>query len=582
VTCLRFDRGHVHTYAHTSEHQALILTTNNDIKREMSTTSGSEATLLEVLDIWAWQDATKFNCIRGMFPVVTKLLVKDVCLEGESLGILERFLESRTLDETEKLYCDIFIATCRVWSKPGFVRPNSVGAGIQLFNSDISPSDYAKAWNETQKNLPTAIMCLRPPHCSWVNIRIMHPVFNNVAKAIMSGVPLPRDFVLAKRLAHVLSPQYPIESKRRDAGNKVLNEFLFRDVLNRELQVTGIDEYSTDGSAPEFGVTVEYKNEKAAGNGSDPYMQNVAYYGKYWASRAKEGATHGLKKHCCPWLLIEVLGQEVGISGAAYACGRICAQPISANVPFLDVPCDKDMALVQARLCMALRIGVTQLRAFYENEVPLLTVTPQAHYPYPRQARLDGTDKDLVEFQYTSVWGGVQQRKMLFTAERSDTNERIMVKFSGSYDPDVHRALAAQGLAPKLYDIQYDTGLTMIIMEYLEDARAWTDQDQADPAKTKQLRAIQDVLAKNGFVHGDLRPPNILVDQYCKVYVVDFDWAGKAGAVRYPVYLNPDGNWHPEAKLGECIQQHHDEFLVDVLLGEKKRKSDHVAGEELE
>jgi RIO1 family len=359
-----------------------------------------------------------------------------------------------------------------------------------------------------------------------------------------------------------------------------MTSHLWNDVLKRELQVTGIDEYSTDGSAVEFGVNVEYKNEKAAGKGSDPYMQNVAYYGKYWASCAKESATHALKKHCCPWLLIEVLGQEVGISGAAYACGRICAQPISANVPFLVVPGDSDMALVQARLCMALRIGVTQLHDFYVNEAPLLPVTLQALYPYPRKARLDGTE-DLVEFQYTSVWGGVRQRKMLFIAERLDTKERIMVKFSGSYDPDVHRALADEGLAPKLYDVQYDTGLTMIIMEYLEDARPWTDQDRADPAKKKQLRAIQEVLATNGFVHGDLRPPNILAKD-CKVYVVDFDWAGKDGAVRYPVYLNPDSNWHPEAKLGECIQRHHDEFMIDALLGEKKRKLDDVAVEESE
>jgi Phosphotransferase enzyme family len=539
------------------------MTTNN---------ANIEATLLEVLENWAMGDVVRFNTIRRVFPV-DDLRVADVFDRGTSLKLMEDILQQHTsLNGTEKLYCDAFIAACRRWSEPDYVRPISLAGGNPLFDSDISPSDYAKFWFESQEDMTKAIMCLRPSNCSWINIRIMHPVFSEITKAIMEGDPLPRDFVLATRLTQVMSPHYANEAKRRDATNMVLNECLFRHILNRDVQVTGIGDYETDGSAKSFGITVEYKVEKAAGKGSDPYMQNIAYYGKYWAS---EDDTDGSKKHCCPWLMVEILGQEMGIAGAAYACGRICAQPISANVPFLAVPSDKDMALTQARLCMALRIGATRLRDFYENDTKKLAVSPQARFPYPRFASFDGADSAEVEFEYISVWGGIRERKMLFEARRIDTGEKIMVKFTSAYDPEVHLALASVGLAPKMYDIRFETGLVMVVMEYMEDARVWTDEDGNDPAKAKQLKQVQEVLVSRLFVHGDLRPPNVLVVQNSKVCVVDFDWAGKAGKAIYPVHLNPRATWHPDAKLGEPILPQHDEYLIEHLLG-RKRKSNAV------
>ena len=47
---------------------------------------------------------------------------------------------------------------------------------------------------------------------------------------------------------------------------------------------------------------------------------------------------------------------------------------------------------------------------------------------------------------------------------------------------------------------------------------------------------------QEGFVHGDLRPANIIYkgDQ---VFLIGFDWAGKAGEASYPIdldHLNPD------------------------------------------
>lgn len=81
-------------------------------------------------------------------------------------------------------------------------------------------------------------------------------------------------------------------------------------------------------------------------------MQNMAYYVNYWYH--KDGPT----KTCGPFLLMEVLGQEMGLSAAVWACGcRPGARPLSPNIPCLLIPADQGMFRMQRRLCRALQIG---------------------------------------------------------------------------------------------------------------------------------------------------------------------------------------------------------------------------------
>lgn len=57
------------------------------------------------------------------------------------------------------------------------------------------------------------------------------------------------------------------------------------------------------------------------------------------------------------------------------------------------------------------------------------------------------------------------------------------------------------------------------------------------------LKKIVDEFHSEGLVHGDLRDVNLLIPESdkTKVIIIDFDWGGKAGEVRYPdVCLHPD------------------------------------------
>ena len=75
-----------------------------------------------------------------------------------------------------------------------------------------------------------------------------------------------------------------------------------------------------------------------------------------------------------------------------------------------------------------------------------------------------------------------------------------------------------------------------------------------------QVEAVLDNLSSQGFVHGDLCPQNILRLADGSIRVVDFDWAGLAGVVKYPEDLNVDCNWHPEVEAGAPITEIHDYF----------------------
>jgi hypothetical protein len=532
--------------------------------------AAASAMLGDVLQAWAKGNQDKIAFIQGLIPL--DIEVRVAFENGKTMNVLEPDVDFPSLTLKHRVWFRSFCFDCEKWSRPGFVQPIERHLDVQKFDSGVSPSAYGGGeWETLQEKQSTEVMHLRPYASSWINIRIMHPALNMVAEAATRGTPERRDYALARELTIVMAAGYGLESQRRDAVNAVLIDHIFCPIGRMNFGVKGIGKYETDGSALQYGVTIEYTNEKGLG-GSDPYLQNVAYHGKFWTAD-KSKTRDGFTKHCCPWLLIEVLGQEMGLAGAAYACNRHCAQPLSPNVPFLPVPADKDMLLLQARICMALRVGATDLCQFYRT-AELLPVSRQAPYPYPRQAKFDGS-ADLVPFEYTGVWGGIKHRKMLFEAKQLDSSANIMVKFTDTYGKEVHEVLYKAGHAPELHDIQEQCGMFMVVMECIEGTRSWCDEDALDETLKEQLLNVQKVLEGNGFVHGDLRAPNVRVNVTSKkIFILDFDWAGISGETHYPVILNPNVTWPPKAQVGAAILIEHDRFMIAEMTSGRKRKND--------
>ena len=79
---------------------------------------------------------------------------------------------------------------------------------------------------------------------------------------------------------------------------------------------------------------------------------------------------------------------------------------------------------------------------------------------------------------------------------------------------------------------------------------------------------LMEKLQAKYFVHGDLRCQNILLSHTNKFAVVDFDWAGKHGDVKYPlsINLNSTRGWAPDVDAGVLIDRSNDRYQLDKLL----------------
>jgi serine/threonine protein kinase len=177
------------------------------------------------------------------------------------------------------------------------------------------------------------------------------------------------------------------------------------------------------------------------------------------------------------------------------------------------------------------------------------------------------------------------------------------------YGEDVHRYLASKDMAPKYYfsfhidDHRFPKDAKVLeyhhLMEYLPPpshdsvSAGWISlldleekyRDVASHAKEEIKAALYDiitVLQERNFVHGDLRPNNLLISIKCTtnscsiqsrpnsvpplpyLKVIDFDWAGLAGVVEYPPHRNPDVQW--PGSSGKPIMDTHDKIMIDSWL----------------
>ena len=66
-----------------------------------------------------------------------------------------------------------------------------------------------------------------------------------------------------------------------------------------------------------------------------------------------------------------------------------------------------------------------------------------------------------------------------------------------------------------------------------------------------------------GYAHGDLRGENIMIAGDGQVKIVDFDWAGLAGQIQYPHFMNQEIRWHINAQPAKLIQTEHDVHLLN-------------------
>src|ERR1044072_304255 len=174
----------------------------------------------------------------------------------------------------------------------------------------------------------------------------------------------------------------------------------------------------------------------------------------------------------------------------------------------------------------------------------------QARFPYLKKYK--STSEESVDIEYLKRIDR-KSKKLVFLVKESGA-KRIL-KFTISYNADVHNFCFDQGFAPELIKVDNieNTDYKFVIMEYLDGFDVVTDiwhrlnEKEKIELKEKILNAAK-IMHDNHFVHGDLRFDNIIAklnsDKKWIIKFIDFDWTGYDGEAEYSQFLNKNISWH--------------------------------------
>lgn len=224
----------------------------------------------------------------------------------------------------------------------------------------------------------------------------------------------------------------------------------------------------------------------------------------------------------------------------------------------------------------ALRIALKELETYYGQE-PLPAVPPdQRQYPYYNKS-----PEGEATFTYVEPLTPRSDRLLFIASPRSsmainssDTvatpvNPYFALKLVKRYGTDAHKFCAQAGFAPKIFHVEKLAGGWLAVsMEFIAVGEGYKlfrdlgDKEREDLGPA--LRQAVQTMHEAGYVHGDLRRANVFGNhQKRSVQIVDWDWAGTAGTVQYPLMAIP-------SRLGiaplRLISKEHDLARVEAIL----------------
>ncbi|GJJ11259.1 hypothetical protein Clacol_005491 [Clathrus columnatus] len=402
-------------------------------------------------------------------------------------------------------------------------------------------------------------------------LELYHPVFAEF-KAHLNNptLELPPDVVLnTMELMVATSEIKTLESERinvRGIVEKLCGLAIMKSENKDETKPDYIFPVTRNSPPIEVALVAVVEEKSELGVNGDPTVQASFSYIHYWAD-----PSHQLLRtsSCCPSFIIGIAGPWVSICG-----GVLTGHPIVQRLTDYiwlghSRIIDEAYTLRVAKIFYSLRLAAGSLYAYYLNsEFPLIKKSRIRFFPSITSYKVG---VQTVRFEY------------LRPLEPEDADDKlIVVKFAERYGEQAHRLLAAEKLAPELLyfgpltspqeAVKYSYGnLYMVVMEYIEGCTV----QQKFPTNTiplelkKVVQKARECLSKASLVHGDLRKPNILIPKKGGIegaLIIDFDWAGEANKVRYPLHLSSaPGLWVDGVEPYGLIQAVHDDAMVDRL-----------------
>ncbi|TBU21699.1 hypothetical protein BD311DRAFT_192508 [Dichomitus squalens] len=397
----------------------------------------------------------------------------------------------------------------------------------------------------------------------------------------MQDAPRPEPFIL-RAVADLFIQScelYPTEADREKAVLPLLEELLGVK-LSRPHPISpgeklakfdAVDFIDLGGAVQAYTLVVEVKNELGIAGSSG--VQCAFIYEKAVALPSYQRIR---SVSCCPSILVAVAGPYVCFYGAILA-DTFIVQPFTDYIYLGGDPDPDERIIHTARRFSAFREAIRELRSYFRGlHLDISGPLRAARLPCPTYTISSDALRNLRfidRFRYEGFRSDDQDHfdRSLFSAKLND--KAVLVKFCTRYGADAHRYLAGKNLAPVLHHcIELVGKVTMVVMDVVEDAASayykYIDRDLPKSLVDEVEKAAK-ALHDEGYVHGDIRRPNIMVREgdMLSVMLIDFDWAGKAGQTRYPVSLNLSGNitWAAGTEAGGLIVTGHDDHMVEML-----------------
>lgn len=238
------------------------------------------------------------------------------------------------------------------------------------------------------------------------------------------------------------------------------------------------------------------------------------------------------------------------------------------------------MRMMIARYFRAAKSAIKNLQNYYETDIHTLDKEAVPYFPYQYSYRsLSNNTIEQFTYQPTTIKSSqqpfLQAGKLVFRGLCN--GQDIIIKFVRQYSKDAHQYCAEQGFAPKLRAYsKLHGGWFMVVMDYVGDTHEEvSDMDSPSASAKKKITARTQEIVKSlhdaGFVHGDIRDTNVMVqkegDPAERILLIDFDWAGKIGEVKYPMNVNRAGiRRHMEVFDGISIDPKHDDYSAEFIM----------------
>ena len=226
---------------------------------------------------------------------------------------------------------------------------------------------------------------------------------------------------------------------------------------------------------------------------------------------------------------------------------------------------DDDMRMQTARYLGATKKAILALKKYYKFELSALLTAqwPNPVLPHPTTyCSLD--DATIHTFEHLAQ---LREDKLLFCGAEGIDN--VCIKFVSQYSKKANLKCVSLEFAPALRGFELNPGgWYLVVMDFIDDGYHVLKRSPAIASYETKVQEKVTSLHEAGFVHGDIRSVNIMVkkDDSPGIMLIDFDWAGVMGEVRYPMNVNDVDIRRPYgAHDDEPITAEHDNIIIEYM-----------------